>query len=1053
MLKNAVKLKSFCHFWTGGLLKKLSLITILCLVSVSSFADELDSVSLIVPVSYDLKPSSTQNFKSKITVGIGDIINTNVVTEVKKKVEPFKAALSNYFKNPGELDSFVEKVSNEGKSTIVGDNLTDAKLIKFYEHLGNKLIGGIADKILNAEGVKDSDRRDLWVKKILAPFNTCISNSKNSQYDASHCMDALTSGLVPNIGNGLVYELSRSNLGNSLPDKLRPGFYSEQVNSYKGCMKQTESSSTDVKNCALSAMKSGVIKITDLKLTSTINGAASSQTASKSIKQAVFPDFAICSGKVGTDKTSKVNLSTQFTDCIDGLVRSTGSLLVQDKIGNTSAIKTNFSKAEISELITEKVQNFKSCIDELKKNDDRKNGMLDTGKCENSITNDITYKVVVKSLVQTANSSFKTDPQLAKDTGKEGKHLLDQCWDNKQNETDKESCLRKTIISFGQKIAAIKLDKSIPDDLKIKEDLTYPSLKNLADCFKEKLPASISKASNLSASTDFCSNKLTRDVAFQVARESVRQKAEEKKVSPEVIDQLLKTYVDQKFMTCIGAPLTDELLNNCSAELKKNVTMAVASIQIRSNADGKVSPEETENLVNNLVNQKFNACAGNNPTDASLNSCTGDLTKAATKSIILSYEKKSIKDQLNADSVPVELKPVEETFVACMDKPYPAEELSKGIDECTKQFAIEFARALGELKLTTLMKSVLGTEGYSSQKKNIDEIIAKYDSCLNDLEQYKMEDDLLGKLTICTDGLQRRGVNFVSSSLNTWMSSEDKDAATEMVKLEFASFIPCLSALMPTSPYTPNLDQNVESVLKPVALLISQYIEYSPENAKQSLEEVIKKLSTDLKDVASNPTSKKELVNLLYKNGALDQFLKSMVRGQVKEGLEKLPESELPKNLRDLLLKKENFDSIFATKEGQKIKDLVMEKILTPLLVDQTSMKSPAITAGMDVVKDQVTKLLVYSPSFGEQIVKTSIQNKINDMNIMVRFFAKALYGRNSLNWEKVRATPNGKAAEAYIEDNYLLPKVRGQKLSANEEKKILAEAEKLVKDAVKSYD
>ena len=79
----------------------------------------------------------------------------------------------------------------------------------------------VVDKILNTEGVTDQSRRDLWVKKILAPFQTCISKSKNSQYDASHCMDALTTSLVPSIGEGIVYELSRSKLNASLPKNQR----------------------------------------------------------------------------------------------------------------------------------------------------------------------------------------------------------------------------------------------------------------------------------------------------------------------------------------------------------------------------------------------------------------------------------------------------------------------------------------------------------------------------------------------------------------------------------------------------------------------------------------------------------------------------------------------------------------------------------------------------------------------------------------------------------------------------------------------------------------
>jgi len=274
-----------------------------------------------------------------------------------------------------------------------------------------------------------------------------------------------------------------------------------------------------------------------------------------------------------------------------------------------------------------------------------------------------------------------------------------------------------------------------------------------------------------------------------------------------------------------------------------------------------------------------------------------------------------------------------------------------------------------------------------------------------------------------------------------------------MVKNEFANFVPCLGALMPSAPYSQRLDQNVQSVMKPVASLLAQYIDYSPEDAKKTLDEIIKKLSGDLKDVASNPKSRKELIDYLYQNGALDQFLKSMVRGKVKEALDQTPDSEVPRELKDSLLSKANFDTIFATPEGQQIKDVVMEKMLKPMLMEQASMESPLIKAGMDVVQGKVTRLLVYSPNFGDLLIKNSIQGKINNKSGFTKFMAKMVYGSNSMNWEKVRLTPNGKIAEDYIREKYLMAKFSGTPLSRNEEDKIMKEAEKLVESAVKKYE
>ncbi len=1021
--------------------------------SQQSFAGELDSIALLTPISYEQKTSATQTFTSKVKVGIGDLIKTDVTAEVKKKVEPYRQDLAAYFSKPGELDTFVSKVASEGKNATVGNDLTDAKLIKFYEYLGNNLIGGFADKILKTEGVTDPARRLLWVNKMLAPFDHCISIAQNSQYDASRCLDALTSSLVPSAGVGIVYELSRSNLDASLSAAERPSFKKEQTDLYKECMRKASGEASDVKKCAIVAMRAGVLKVSSKALAKTVTESTSSPAVAQKIKTAVLPGLNTCVQNVGADTASSTPLNKQFMNCIDGLVKSTGALVVQDKLANTPAVKTNFSKVEITKLIADKVQSFSDCVAEQKQNDIRKDGMLDTSKCENSITNDVTYKVVVKTLAQTAKESFPKDEKNISDVSNEGKRLLDLCWNNDQNGKEREACLRKTILSFSQSLGAIKLDKAIPDDLKDKSDLVKTSIKDLTSCLEKELPANISEATNLSASTSLCSNKLTKSVALEVARETIRLKALENKLTPEATEEMVRSYVDQKFMTCLGTSPSDAKLDSCSGDLKKNASLVLAASQIRVNAAGKVTPAATDALIDNLVNKKFKDCLGANPSDKVLDSCIGDLTKAATKSIVLSYEKSQIKDQLNADFTPDSIKPVEDAFTACVDKSYGPKEVSKALDECTKQFALGFAKTLGELKITTLMKSVLGLKNYNDQQKSIDDMLAKYNACLDDLKQYGLEDGLLDKLSTCTSSLERRGINFVSNTVNTWMSSEEKDAATAMVKQEFAHFLPCMSALLPASPYDPKMEQNIDSVLKPVAMLLSQYIEYSPENAKRSLDEIIKKLSTDLKDVATNPASKKELIDLLYKNGALDQFIKSMVRGQVKDALEQTSEADLPKDLRDILMKKENFDKIFATPEGLAIKDMVMEKILKPVLMEQASMSSPLMTAGTELVKDKVIKLLVNAPTFGEQIIKSGIQKKINETDMFTKFFAKILYGNKSLNWGEVGKTSEGVAAENYIKENYVLPLFKGQKFTKDEEKKIMAEAERLVKSAVKNYE
>ncbi len=1021
--------------------------------SALALADEIADISLITPLSYMRPTSTSQSIKSKIQVGLGDLFNADISERVKSKMEPYKIDLALYFKKSGELDAFVDNVVKEGKETIIGTSLTDEKLIKFNGFLGRKLVGEIATRILKEEGIKDPARRELWKNKILAPFNECIGRAKNSQYDAGHCMDALTTSLVPSTGIGIVYELSRSSLSNSLPEGQRSEFNHNQVETYKACIqKKPDLSATDVKTCALDSMRSGVLKITDSKLTKTINEAASSSGASKAIKQKVWPDFTDCTQKVGTKKSTGLGLSDQFLNCIDSLVQATGVQLVQDKVNTNKSILANFSKAEITKLSTEKANDFSDCMDKQKENNIRKGGMLDTSKCENIITNDITYKVVVKTLAQTAKDAFKDDSSHASFFTQTGKELLDKCWSNDLEASGRERCLRKTTIEFAHNIAQIKLEKAIPDTMKSKKELKNLALSQFQGCLDKQLPESISTANDLDKKTEFCSKSLTRTVAYEVAKDSILTKANDSKMGTEASNGLIKTLVDDHFIKCLGALPSDDQVQQCSNTLKKEAAINLASFQIRTSAQGKMDPSETNELINRLVTQNFSNCLGSAPSDEQLNKCIGTLTQGATKEIVLSYEKKQIKEQLNADFTPSKLKPVEADFISCVDRASTSSDMAKELDECTKQFALNFAKVLGELKMTTLMKSVLGSAEYNSHKPQLDEMIGKYNECLDGLKSFQIQDGLLDKLTQCTDALQHRGVNFISGTVNSWMSSEQKDASTLMVKNEFAKILPCLGQLLPASPYSQRLQTNVDSMLKPVAMLMAQYIEYSPENAKQSLDQVIKKLSTDLKDVATNPASKKALIDTLYSNGALDQFLKSMIRGQVKDSLNQISEEDLPADLRNILLEKNTFDKIFASQEGAAIKDLVMEKILKPVLMEQASMKSPVMVEGMKLVQDKVVKLLVNSPDFGDQIIKKGIQNKIKSMNGFSKVLAKVFYGGDSLNWDKVRLTNNGEIAEKYIRENILMPKFKGEAISKEEEKKLNDEAERLVKEAVKNY-
>ena len=1532
-------------------------------------AAELDPISLITPVAYNRKSSMAETAKSKIKSGTASTFSVDIEKRVLSKIAPYNADLRGYFSSQADLDKFLKSIIQRGVREYLSD-VTDANLIKFYKYLGNNLIGALSSRILEKEGVKDSSRRDLWTKKILVPFNDCIANANNSQYDANHCLEALTSSLVPSAGISVVFELTRTNLSSTLPLNERNTFNIEQVNRYKTCMKTTKSSSSDVKKCALTSMKAGVLKVTDKSLTKIINDKSSSKVKAAAIKKLVWPTFESCSGKVGLNPNSKESYPDQFKGCIDNLVQATGAELVEDKITTTPSIAAVFSASEVNKLALDKSFQFKACAENQKKKGAEVNGMLDTSICETAITNDVTYKVVSQTLRNTAADSFKKNKTQANKVSNEAIKLLDQCWNKNQSSSAGEACLRKTIVALSGTIATIKLDEAIPDNTPGKAKLTKSSVADLTQCIDKVLPKNISESSNLTNKIDGCidnmiqstgsnlvtnkilntpaiaaafstselnklaaeqsakfkacaenqkkknatkdgildtspcedavtnevtykvvvqtfkktaddsfqknktqaskvanegiklldkcwsnnqtpssreaclrksivafsgvvatikldeaipdntpgkaninktsvatltqciekvlpknisesneiSNKLdgcidnmikatgsslvinkisnndsvtnalspaevkklaleksaqfekcaevqkkkgaskngildltpcedaiTNDVIYKVVSETLRKTASDSfkndklKASQvgnagiKLLDKcwssnqssasreacLRKTIVSfsesvatvklndaipsnmptksdlnkssvAALTQCIEKELPKNIsesrdlsskIDSCTGKLTKNVALKVAEFQIRDTAGANLNSLETDTLVRSLVLDDFSKCIGQEPSDSKLDQCSGTLTtkaakhisgvsftkevngylqkvgglqslginqaqvdnflrdlnntnaacidkkssslvmdqvnscikdsvkkiafffgdlqlnksignmyngreadkrlveaqfrkslddclnnkqgkeysisdftnnlytcsdnvsnsislavgkdqvdtslnqylkdrpgidlkdkrdvignellsnfkncmssstkqnicidklkRTATQSIVINYGRVEAKIQMNAETTPAELKPVEDNFMACTNTPSEGEALASKLDDCTKRFALDFAKELGTLKLNYLLKQALGTDGYLTQKNEINGILNVYYDCLNNLNSIKMSDGLTEKLGLCTNGLTNRGTNLVRSNINSWMTTEQKDSATIRIKNEFSNFLPCLSNLLPSSPYSPQLQQNIESNIKPLVHLLGQYIDYNPDNAKQTLNGIIQKLSIDLNDVSATKKAKNELLDFLYESGGLDQFLKAIVRGTVKDSLAGISQKDVPQDLRDILLRKENFEQIFNTPEGEKIKLMVMDKLLRPALIDGADMKGLAFKGSMDKIKEDVVKLLVNAPSFGEQAIKYSIQGQMNDMPGITKFFAKALYSVDSLEWDKLRLTPKGIEAENYIKKMVLTPKFTGVVQTPAEIKNASDEAERLIKIAVKNY-
>lgn len=1179
---------------TGVILKSLTILCLICLalalIPNSIWAGEVDKYPELKSEIYNFEAGG--NKRSKFYLFLGDTFGgVDLGKQVKDSMKPYEKDLSGYFK-PGELNQLIDNINARTKRDIIKGDLTDKKAMQVLAVFGNEFIGKIADRILEKQGVNDKSRRDLWVAKILAPYQRCNARATNAYYHSKHCLESLASALVPNAGVALVYELTKSNLAGSLPTHEREVFLDKQTNDFAKCAQSyPEATADQVMNCAINTMKNGVQHVSKVALPKQVLPSIdNNKTAYAKIESTVFPPFQSCVSKVGSNPNA--DLVKEFYGCLDSLVINTGGEVVNYKINNTEVIKETFPKDKLLRLTTEKTQEFKTCMLDTQKKNLRKDGMLDTSVCESRITNSITYLVINSQFADTAKGS-STNVKEVQALEARGKKILDSCWKSDMNEGSRENCIRKSVIDFADAVAVISFDKAIPNDLKTKNEITSSGQKDLKSCLEKNLTDKPSLDPDLSKKLDDCKFGVTVKVAVRTAEDSIKDLG--KDLTQEKLNSLIKTIVHAQFKSCLGTKPSDKELDSCSNTLKinaakdiskelfekniddfinqnggmaklglkqndlnlykKNITLktnqcidqgknspdvmvpitkclkdsikdlslylgsalydastsdmykdrrdvgdelrskfrqsltqclsekdpakfsigdytaqidictdrvgkttmlVVGTDQIDHNIQSNLSDTATVNLANERKQLKdellknFSQCLNSSKkTDP----CIDGLKKNTTKSIVLAYGKSQVKSQLSLNESPLKVKLIEDKFKECVEKSgKDANTLSTELDECIKGFAIEFAKTLGEMKVLPLLKKTLGSEDYDRNRDQVDILINNYKKCLNDLYPVSMQDGFMEKVTLCTKGLEGKTIGFVKSVMDTWMTTDEEDKISKAFKDEFSSFLPCLGAALPGGePWSEMDDKKVDSLLKPAAILLGQYIDYDINVAKKSLSEIIDAIAKQLR-AGDTDKAKKEAIELLEKNGALDQLLKTMVRSNVVDAFKGISDKEVPLELKDELTRRETINAIFEGEFGKKLRAKTMEKVILPAIIQGRELSSPELTRAQDEIKDDVIVELVNSPRFGTKLVDYAIEKQLSETGWFTKFVGKALYSGDAFVWGNLKTTPSGKNAEQFIKQHILIPRFKGQKIDLSEERKIMEKAESLVTLAVKRY-
>jgi hypothetical protein len=984
-------------------------VVFLWIFSIQAQAGELDAINLVTPKSYDLKSTGTETNKSRIKILAARLTGYDFKKDIKATIAPFNSQLIGYFPNQAELDNYVDKIVDDGMKQKL-TKVDDPNVKSFLKYLGNNLIGGFVDKILEGEGIKDKSRRSLWMEKMIAPFNKCIDSSWNASYDSQHCLAALSASLVPNTGVALAYELSRENLGAKLPESDRPKFNEAQAKLYIDCILKTKLDASNVKGCALYSMKEGILKISDISLTKTLTEKASTPEKAQEIKKNITPAFKACVAQVGSDLKNKTSLPDQFNICATALTIEAGASVVIDSITTNPLMNNVMSKERIAKIALEKSAEFKKCLNndasdvKLQECGDRLKKQTTAEVAAESFANEV-QAYLLKARNEDLTNQVKPMTIIQEDLDNFLNNLNTSNTDCLNDSAEKveehaNSCIKASV----KKIAFFLADKRFKHTLGSRFDKSLDRLKELEKGFHTALDQCLdSRKDKKYTVTDYttnlyiCSNSVSRSTALTAGKD----------ITGQSINEFLRDTPLKKLK-----PLRDELYLDLTRQLASCL----------------------DTLVDTSV-------------------CTDNLLKKATQKIVVNFGKSEIMAELSTEKMPQALLDVEKKFVACTEVKLKGDPLAAHLDECTKNYALSFAKELGTLKLNHLLASALGSDEYKKQKKTIDGFVSKYHACLKGLEKYNVEDGVTAMITVCTNELTDKALSLVVNNVNNWMITDKKDATTLSIKKEFANFLPCLSVLLPRSPYDEVAKLPSESMLKPIAAVLASYIEYDPKKAKKTLNSMINQLSADLSSAADTKKAKIELVEYLYSSGALDQLIRAVVQQTVRDSFENLSEEELPAKWRDLLLQKQNFEDIFNTAEGKNITKYVMEKVLRPVLFNEVDTNSENIKSNIQIVKDKVVNVLVNSSSFGEKIILIDLQKRIDSYGGIKKIAAKVLYGKKALDWSMVRTTPAGKNAEDFIKKNILAPKFRSEIQTPVQVAELNKQSRILVTNAIKAYN
>lgn len=428
--------------------------------------------------------------------------------------------------------------------------------------------------------------------------------------------------------------------------------------------------------------------------------------------------------------------------------------------------------------------------------------------------------------------------------------------------------------------------------------------------------------------------------------------------------------------------------------------------------------------------------------------CIDQVQRQATLTIAVGVGNSQLMDQLGRMDC-AETRGVEAELRSCVTRAQGGDQLGDSLDACLKDYSMELASVVANIKVHAVFADGFGRKAYEQSVPEIQKILSEYAGCLDSIRDLRMGKSFKDGINKCAERLLDGARVLVGARIEEWFGPAEQGPGSRAKEI-LAKTMPCLDSLMPPSPVqdvSANID--AEGTLEALVKMLKSYIDYDASKADQDVAMVIEQLQNDLSSVGPQE-ARERLFDLLVKNGVLEQLTKGLIAQSVKDEMKALPaEDRLPEYVRAKLSDPQTIDAVFGRVDGKQIINEVAETILRPVLVQGRALSEPEVAKAQGKIRERIGVLLASSPEFGELLVGASVQKKLDALGPTSRFFVKLLFGRNSLSWKNLRETKKGTEAEAYIRDHIIKPKISGEALSANEEKRRIKKAQSLIRNAI----